>query len=276
MCDRRTQEKRKIDQHGPVAELEGGQQRGDPGHGRGREQAGIEHRARTAPLLPDKQGRRCRTANEAGGSEDQGTVAPQQRIDRQAQRNRQQGDADGIQPSLALVVRLGDQQRHRQGQRQAEGDVCKKDPAPAEPRGEEAPEGRPQCHGDAGDHPHDAERTGPLSDVRKGDCDECGPARGHEGGACSLYDAHGQEHRFAQSHPARDRSDEKHRIAGQHAAPAAEAVGKGAGRKEGAGEGKTIGVDDPGQAGDAQSNVFRDGGHGDHDRRHIEQYQESA
>ncbi len=149
-------------------------------------------------------------------------------------------------------------------------------PAPAEPRGEEAPEGRPQCHGDAGDHPHDAERTGPLSDVRKGDCDECGPARGHEGCACSLYDAHGQEHRFAQSHPARDRSDEKHRIAGQHAAPATEAVGKGAGRKEGAGEGKTIGVDDPGQAGNAQSNVFRDGGHRDHDRRHIEQYQESA
>jgi hypothetical protein len=56
----------------------------------------------------------------------------------------------------------------------------------------------------------------------------------------------------------------------------AEAVGKGARRKEGAGEGKTIGVDDPGQAGNAQSNVFRDGGHRHHDRRHIEQYQEGA
>ena len=77
--DRRTQEKRKIDQHGPVAELEGGQQRGDPGHGRGREHAGIEHRARTAPLLPDEQDRRCRTANEAGGSEDQAAVAPYRR-----------------------------------------------------------------------------------------------------------------------------------------------------------------------------------------------------
>lgn len=123
--DRRTQEKRKIEQHSPVAELEGGQQSVNPGHGRGREHPGIKHGARTAPLLPDKQDRRCLAANEAGGSEDQ-AVAPQQRIDRQAQRNRQQGDADGIQPSLSLVVRLGDQQWHRQGQGQAEGDVCKK------------------------------------------------------------------------------------------------------------------------------------------------------
>ena len=82
--DRRTQEKRKIDQHGPVAELEGGQQRGDPGHGRGREHARVEHWARTAPLLPDKQDCRCRTANDAGGSEDRGAVAPQQRIDRRS------------------------------------------------------------------------------------------------------------------------------------------------------------------------------------------------
>jgi len=59
-------------------------------------------------------------------------------------------------------------------------------------------------------------------------------------------------------------------------APATEAVGKGAGRKEGAGEGKTVGVDDPGQAGDAQSNVSSDGRHRDHDRGHIEHYQEGA
>jgi len=32
-------------------------------------------------------------ADEAGGSEDQGAVAPHQRVDRQAQRSRQQGDA---------------------------------------------------------------------------------------------------------------------------------------------------------------------------------------
>src|SRR3982751_2675933 len=37
---------------------------------------------------------------------------------------------------LSLVVRLGDQPWHRQGQRQAEGDVCEENPAPAEPRGE--------------------------------------------------------------------------------------------------------------------------------------------
>ena len=47
-------------------------------------------------------------------------------------------------------------------------------------------------------------------------------------------DARGQEHLFAQGHPARDGSNEKHRIAGQHAPSAAEAIGEGAGRKEGA------------------------------------------
>ncbi len=91
-----------------------------------------------------------------------------------------------------------------------------------------------------------------------------------------LYDARGQEHLFAQGHPARDRSDEKHRIAGQHAAPAAEAIGERAGRQEGSGERKAIGVNDPCQARDIQPNVLRDGGHGDDDRRHIEQDQEGA
>ena len=41
---------------------------------------------------------------------------------------------------------------------------------------------------------------------------------------------------------------------------ATEAVGKGAGRKEGASEGKTIGVDDPGQAGDASPTSFATAG----------------
>ena len=61
----RTQEEWKIDQHGPVSELDGGQQRGDPGHGRRREHAGIEHRARTAPLLPQEHERQRHTGNKA-------------------------------------------------------------------------------------------------------------------------------------------------------------------------------------------------------------------
>jgi hypothetical protein len=130
-------------------------------------------------------------------------VAPQQCIDHQTQRNRQQRDPDRIQLSPFLIVRLGDQRWHGQGKRQAEGDVCEKDPAPTEPRGQEAPEGRPQCHGDTGDHPYDAERTGPQSDVRKGDCHERNRACGHEGCADTLYGARGQEHPLAQGHPAR-------------------------------------------------------------------------
>ena len=59
-------------------------------------------------------------------------------------------------------------------------------------------------------------------------------------------------------------------------ASAAEAIGERAGRQEGTGERKTIGVDDPGQARDIQPDVLRDGGHGDDDRRHIEQDQEGA
>jgi hypothetical protein len=207
--ERRPQEKREIDQHGPVAELDGGQQRGDPGYGRRREHTGIEHGVRTAPLLPKEHGRRRCAANEASGSQGKGTVAPQQCIDHQAQRNRQQRDANGIQLSPFLIapfpiIPLGDQLRHGQGQRQAKGHVCEEYPAPTEPRRQEAPERRPQCHGDARDHPHDTERTGSLSDVRKGDCDECSSACGHEGRADTLCGARGQEHRFAQGQPARD------------------------------------------------------------------------
>ena len=92
----------------------------------------------------------------------------------------------------------------------------------------------------------------------------------------TLCHARGQEHRFARGHPARDGSNEKHRVAGQHASPAAEAIGERAGCQEGSGERKTVGVNDPCQTRDIQPNVLRDGGHGDDDRRHIEQDQEGA
>ena len=139
----------------------------------------------------------------------------------------------GIQPSHTpgLVRRpVGGTARASARQK---GMFAKKIPAPTEPRGEKAPEGRPQCHGDAGDHPHDAEHTGHTATFGKAIATSAVPPVAMNAAPAPLYDAHGQEHRFTQGHPARDRSDEKHRIAGQHAAPATEAVGKCAGRQEG-------------------------------------------
>ena len=49
------QEQRQVDEDGPVAELDGSEQRADPGHCRCCEYAGIEHRTRTAPLLQNEQ-----------------------------------------------------------------------------------------------------------------------------------------------------------------------------------------------------------------------------
>jgi hypothetical protein len=66
--ERGAQEQRQVDEHGPIAKLDGGEQRANPRHRRCCEYTGIEHRTRTAPLLQNEQQRRHGAAGEAGGS----------------------------------------------------------------------------------------------------------------------------------------------------------------------------------------------------------------
>jgi hypothetical protein len=141
---------------------------------------------------------------------------------------------------------------------------------------QDAAEGRAQSHRDAGDRSHRTECARALSDVGKGAGDQGYPARRHESSAGTLDDTRPQEHGFARSHSAGNRCGNEHRISGQHASPATEAVGERAGGQEGAGECETVGVDDPGHTGDPKPDILRDRGHGDHDGGHVEQDQKAA
>jgi len=66
--ERSGKEQRQVDEHGPIAKLDGGEQRANPRHRRCCEYTGIEHRTRTAPLLQNEQQRGHGAAGEAGGS----------------------------------------------------------------------------------------------------------------------------------------------------------------------------------------------------------------
>jgi hypothetical protein len=127
------QEQRQVHQHAPIAELDGGQQRADPCHGRRCEYAGIEQRMRASPLAPTKKDRPRHAYHQAGGSRNQGGVVPQERVDRKTKRRREQYDADGVQRTPPRISGLGDEPRHGQSQCSAEGDIGQEDPAPPEP-----------------------------------------------------------------------------------------------------------------------------------------------
>ena len=66
-------------QHGPVAELDGGQQRANSGHGPRCEYTGIEQWTQTPPLVPAKKDRSRGAPHQAGGFRHKGGIVPQKR-----------------------------------------------------------------------------------------------------------------------------------------------------------------------------------------------------
>jgi hypothetical protein len=113
---------------------------------------------------------------------------PEQGIDRQAQRYREQRDTHGVERWPVRIIRLGNPSRHGEGQQKAKGDIGVEDPTPAEPRGEQTAQGRAQSHGDTGNDPDDAERPCPPTKIGKCTGDERDCARDHKGGPDALYD----------------------------------------------------------------------------------------
>src|SRR6185437_2628893 len=98
------QEERKVDKDGPVTELEGGEQGGNACHDRRCKHAGIEHWVQASRLLPDEQEYARRAAGEAYRSCGKSAVTAQEGVDREAERERQQYNADWIQSSPFLIV----------------------------------------------------------------------------------------------------------------------------------------------------------------------------
>ena len=197
-------------------------------------------------------------------------AAGQQRLDGDAEREREQGDSHGIERPCVVGAFLGDEARHDPRGQQAEGKVGEEDPAPAEPARDRPAQGRAERHRRARDDAREAEGPRAVRRIGIGAGRQRDRTGDHERRPKALCNTRGPQGGPVPRQPAGQRCNGEQRIAGQQGASPAVTIGQRAGGEQGGGEGQAVGVHRPGIGREAEAEIVADRRQGDDDGGDVE------